>query len=98
MSWKLSRITPIYKKKGSTTDFHFYHRIAVLPTLVKVFERVIYPQIYCYISPYISASQFGFMAGTGAQDCGTAMAFMAIQALELCQKYRIVSLDIFGAF
>jgi len=47
---------------------------------------------------YIPASQFGFMAGTGVQDCGTAMAFMAIQALELCQESHIVSLDICGAF
>ena len=26
------------------------------------------------------------MAGTGAQDCGTAMAFTAIQVLELRQE------------
>ena len=36
------------------------------------------------------------MAGTGAQDCDTAMAFMAFQALELCQECRIVSGYLWG--
>jgi len=38
------------------------------------------------------------MISTGAQDCGTAVAFTAIQALKLRQEYCIVSLDIHGAF
>ena len=92
VSWKL---TP---KKGSATDSHFYCLIAVPPTLAMVFERVIYPQIYHHISPYIPVSQFEFMACTGAQDCGIAMAFTAIQTLELHQECHIVSLDICGAF
>ena len=32
--WKVSRITPVYKQKGTATDPHFYRPIAVLPTLV----------------------------------------------------------------
>ena len=97
LSWKVSRITPVYKKKGSVTDPRFYRPIAVLPTTAIVFERVVYSQVYRHISPYIPPSQFGFMKDAGAQDCGTAMAFTAIQALELRQECRIVSLDIRGA-
>ena len=97
-SWKVSRITPVYKNKGSTTDPRFYRPIAVLPTLAMVFEHVIYSQMYRHIAPYIPPSQFGFLKGTGAQDCGTAMAFTATQALEDSQECCIVSLDIRGAF
>ena len=28
----------------------------------------------------------------GAQDCGTAIALFATQAVESCQEYRVVSL------
>ena len=84
------------KKKGSVTDPRFYHPIAVLPTTAMVFERVVYSQVYRHISPYIPPSQFGFMKGTGTQDCGNAMAFTAIQVLELRQECHIISLDIHG--
>ena len=47
---------------------------------------------------YIPSAQFGFIKGTGAQDCGTALAFTTIQALEHWMECRIVSLDIRGAF
>ena len=47
---------------------------------------------------WLPPSQFGFLKGTGAQDCGAAMAFTATQALEDRQECRIVSLDIRGAF
>ena len=63
-----------------------------------VFERVVYSQLYRHISTYIPSTQFGFVKGTEAQDCGAALAFAAIQALERHQECRIVSLDICGAF
>ena len=84
LSWKVSRITPVYKCRGSVTDPQFYRPIAVLPTLSLIFERVIYSQLYRYISTYIPSTQFGLVRGTGAQDCGTALALTAIQALEHC--------------
>ena len=36
-SWKISRITPVYKK-GARSDPSNYRPIAVLPTLSRVFE------------------------------------------------------------
>ena len=63
-----------------------------------VFECVIYSQLYWHISPYIPPTQFGFIKGTGAQDCSTALSFTAIQALEHQKECQIVSLDIRGTF
>ena len=65
----------------------------MLPTLAMVFERVIYSQMYRHIAPYIPPSQFGFLKGTGAQDCGATMAFTATQALEDRQDARNLSSD-----
>ena len=97
-SWKVSRITPVYKHKGSTADPQFHQLIAVLPTLAMVFECIIYSQMYQQISPYITPSQFGFLKGTETQDCGAAMVFIATYALEHRQECHIMSLDIRGAF
>ena len=97
-SWKIARITPVYKRRGSVTHPSFYRPISVLPTLALLFERVISSQLYNYITPFIPQSQYGFLKGTGAQDCGTVIALFATQALELRQECRVVSLDIKGAF
>jgi len=97
-SWKVSRITPVYKRKGSSTDPKFYHPIAVLPTLAMVFVRTVYSQLYRHILPYIQPTQFGFIKSTGAQDCGATIVFTAMQALERRMECRVVSLDIRGAF
>ena len=50
LSWKLSRIVPGYKQKGTVTDPCFYHPNTVLPTLAMVFEWVAYCRyIYLFI-------------------------------------------------
>ena len=95
-SWKIARITPVhvYKRWGSVTDPSFYRPVSVLPTLALIFEQVISSQLYNYVTPYVPQSQYGFLTGSGAQDCGTAIGLFATQALELRQECRVVSLDI----
>ena len=51
-----------------------------------------------FIAPLLFQNQYGFMKGTGAQNCGTTIAFTATQTLNHQQECRIVSLDIKGAF
>ena len=94
----MSRITPAYKQKGSAPDPRSYFPIAVLLTVALVFEQVIHSQLYNHILPFIQSTQFSFIKGTGAQDCGTAIALTATQILENQEECRIVSLDIHGAF
>ena len=96
--WKTAQITPVYKRQGSVTDPSFYRPVSVLPTLALIFDHVISSQLYNHIMPFVAQSQYGFVKGTGAQDCGTVIALFATQVLELCQECRVVSLDIKGAF
>ena len=97
-SWKVARVTPIFKHKGSAADPAFYHPVSVMPTLALLFERVIGSQMYNFTAPFIPQNQYGFVKGTGAQDFGATIAFIATQALNCRQELRIVSLDIKGAF
>ena len=95
LSWKVSRITPVYKQKGSASD---PAPIAQLLYFLLWRWWVIHSQLYNHILPFIPSTQFGFIKGTDAQDCGTAIAFTATQVLKDQEECRIISLDIRGAF
>ncbi len=48
-AWKLARVIPIYKGKGSKSNMSNYQPIAVLPLLSKIFERHIHTSLYNHL-------------------------------------------------
>ena len=48
--WKNARITPLFKKVGSRSDPSNYRPISIIPVVAKVFERIIYDQLYHYLN------------------------------------------------
>ena len=47
--WKLARVTPIFKK-GKRDDPNNYRRISIIPTVAKIFEKIIYDQLCDYLN------------------------------------------------
>ena len=47
-SWKTARVTPIFKD-GEKDDKSNYHPISILPLIAKVFERIVFNQLYEYL-------------------------------------------------
>jgi len=47
--WKLARVTPIFKK-GKRQVVNNYRPISIIPALAKVYERIIYDQLFKYLS------------------------------------------------
>jgi len=47
--WNLARVTPICKK-GKRQHFNNCWPITIIPTVAKVFERIIYDQFYKYLN------------------------------------------------
>ena len=80
-SWKISRITPVYKK-GARSDPINYRSIAVLPTLSCVFEQLLITQLQRQILPHLPPEQFGFLKGSGTSDAGVSLASAITTAIN----------------
>jgi len=60
--WKSARVTPLYKNSLKRNDPTNYRPISVIPVVAKVFERVVYDQVYHYLTEngILSSYQSGF--------------------------------------
>ena len=60
-AFKIAKVKPIYKK-GDKADLNNYRPISLLPTISKIFERVIHTQLYKYLSDnkLLCEQQYGF--------------------------------------
>ena len=60
---KVARITPIYKG-GDHSDLGNYRPISILPTFAKIFEKIIYAQLYKYVETknILNQCQYGFQS------------------------------------
>ena len=59
--WKCARVTPLFKQ-GEASDLNNYRPISVISVIAKVFERIVYDQLYNFLSneDIISTHQLGF--------------------------------------
>ena len=58
--WKCARVTPLFKQ-GEASDLNNCRRISVIFVLAKVFERIVYDQLYNFLSNEdFSTHQSGF--------------------------------------
>ena len=59
--WKIARVVPLHKK-GSRSDLDNYRPISILPVISKIFEKILYEQLYEYFTTnnLLSEQQFGF--------------------------------------
>ena len=62
-NFKIAKTTPIHKK-GDKNVISNYRLVSLLPTLAKVFERVIHKQLYSYFNNenLLAEQQYGFRA------------------------------------
>ena len=69
-SWKIARVAPIFKS-GQPDDRSNYRPISVLPVLARVFEKLIYNQLYDYLdkNKHLFLNQSGFRALHSTVTC-----------------------------
>ena len=63
---KVADVTPIFKK-GDSTERKNYRPVSVLPTVSKIFERIMHAQIKNYIDDSLSPHLCGYRKGYNTQ-------------------------------
>ena len=85
-------------KKDDKTDKENYRPISILPNLSKVYERLMYNQIYPYFETIFSKFEFEFRKGFNAQHCLLAMLEKKRKTLDEGSETGAALTDLFKAF
>ena len=66
--WKLSKVTPIYKGKGSNDDAGNYRHISLIGHIMKIFEKEIKLQVigYLEVNNLITSDQSAYSTGANS--------------------------------
>ena len=80
---KLAKIIPLYQK-GNINSITNYRLISLLPTLSKVFERVICNQLYMYLdhNNLLSEQQYGFRGNHSAELAAIKLADYIVHEID----------------
>ena len=65
---KLANITPLHKKERKDNKEN-YRPVAILPTLSKILQRILFEQMSVYFHKFLSDQQCGFRKGYSTQHC-----------------------------
>ena len=94
---KYADVIPTHKKDDKT-DKENYRPIRILPNHSKVYERLMYNQIYPYFDTLFSNFQCGFRKGFNAQHCLLAMIEKWHKTLDKVGETGAVLADLSKAF
>ena len=98
-SWKVARITPIFKD-GDTTEKSNYRPISVLPVISKLFEKLFFNQLYLYMKEngLFTSDQTGFLRLHSTLTCLLKMSDDWYNGLDLGKLVGLVFIDLKKAF
>ena len=96
-SLKNADITPIFKKDNRLSKTN-YRPISILPTISKIYEKILYIQIYEYFNNIFSKYLCGFRKGHSTQHCLLFMLENLKKSLDKGLKTGILLTDLSKAF
>ena len=99
---KVAKVKPLHKK-GEKSCLNNYRPISLLPTISKVFERVIYAQIYQYfkINDLLCEQQYGFRSKHSTELATIKLVDNIIQNMDNNKEHKTpvaIFLDLSKAF
>ena len=96
-SWKMSNVSPIYKK-GDTSDKNNYRPVSVIPAISKLFEKVLFDQLYSLFLPTFSPNMSGFLRGHSTATALIKLTDDWRKSLDEKQEVGVVAIDLSKAF
>ena len=97
--WKKANVVPVFKK-GDKQLLKNYRPISLLPIIGKIFERLLYNQMFEFFirNDLISQNQSGFKPGDSSINQLLAITHKIYKSFDACLDARAVFLDISKAF
>ena len=95
--FKISKITPIYKKNERINIVN-YRPISLLPTLSKIFERVIHTQLYTYFDELLSEQQYGFHEKHSTKLAAVKLVDYINHEMDISNTPEAIFIDLSKAF
>ena len=94
--FKVAHITPIFKNKGSPSDYTCYRPISILSALSKVFERIVYKRIYTHLSEHslLTEKQSGYRQHHSTEQQLQYLTHNMYKSLDDGHIFTAVYLDI----
>ena len=98
-SWKVARINPIFKE-GDKTEKSNYRPISVLPIISKLFEKLVFNQLYHYMkeNSLFTSDQSGFLRLHSTLTCLLKMSDDLYNGLDLSKLVGLAFIDLKKAF
>ena len=94
---KHADIVPIYKKNSKCKKEN-YRPVSVLSNLFKIYEKLMYNQLYEYFDNILFPSQCGFRKGYSAQHCLLVMIEKFKEAIDRGYEFGALLTDLSKAF
>ena len=98
-SWNVARVTPIFKE-GDKTEKSNYRPISVLPVISRLFEKLVFDQLYQCMKEYglFSPDQSGFLRLHSTLTCLLKNTDDWYNGLDLGRLVGLVFIDLKKAF
>ena len=97
---KLAKVIALFKNKGDDFNFEYYRPISLLSILSKVYERVVFDQIYYYFQLHqlFYTNQYGFRKKHSTETAGLELIDRALKDVDNKQDPFAIFLDLSKAF
>ena len=99
-SLKLVKVIPVYKNKGSNTNFNNYRPISLLSNIDKIFEKLVHSRVVSFLDKFdlIFHKQFGFRKKHSTSHTLISLTEEIRKALDAGQFSCGVFIDLQKAF
>lgn len=95
---KVSKVVPVYKKKGKKDDVKSYRIIAISSVVLKIYESAMQPKLLGGIDPSVTSSQHGFRPNRSVETNLLNLSVAAHDAFSNKQQLDVFYGDFENAF